>query len=447
MGDIPKLRKVMSKDVHSEKLKRVVHMLVNDDDDDDSTQNISFIGIKAMGGQGKTIVLSRVARNPDVLDHFSQGVVWINVGRKVESTTPLLSQIARAMKMKLSKEDEKDRDRAIADQLRGIKEGSKLLLLLDNVWGHSVAAVQELLDFCPENVRYVLTTREASVVEALESESINLSELSLEKAVNMLREQCGVKVVLEDQVAKELAELCVCHPLALDHVSTQLVLKCGKNKCVPRDVLKALRKKINMSQRFKSVGKRSVVACLAMSFESLEEEELRHLALSLSLFPPEKDIPLGALQRACGFQDRSATRMAVAELEERSIVSEMVVHGADQVVVVSVHGLMHEVLEMERKTKRSLEEEKRGESESDQVVASALQYFKAYHLVTSDGDHDALKRAMELYREELSDEEEIVLVAVKQNGAALKFCSERLRGEEKMVRAAMESLRNRRKFM
>ena len=149
---------------------------------------------------------------------------------------------------------------------------------------------------------------------------------------------------------------------------------------------------------------------------------------------------MGALQRACGFRDRSATKMAVAELEERSIVSEMVVHGADhEVVVVSVHGLMHEVLEMERKAKRSLEEEKRGESESDQVVASALQYFEAYHLVTSDGDHDALKRAMEEYGEELGDEEEIVVAAVKQNGAALKFCSERLRGEEKMVRAAMES--------
>ena len=32
-----------------------------------------------------------------------------------------------------------------------------------------------------------------------------------------------------------------------------------------------------------------------------------------------------------------------------------------------------------------------------------------------------------------------MLAAVKQNGGALKFCSERLRGEEKMVRAAMES--------
>ena len=37
--------------------------------------------------------------------------------------------------------------------------------------------------------------------------------------------------------------------------------------------------------------------------------------------------------------------MTVKELEERSIVSEIVVHGTDQeVVVVSVHGLMHEVL-------------------------------------------------------------------------------------------------------
>ena len=150
------------------------------------------------------------------------------------------------------------------------------------------------------------------------------------------------------------------------------------------------------------------------------------------MFPPEKVIPLGALQRACGFRDRSATKMAVAELEERSIVSRM--EGTDAVTVVTVHGLMHEVLEEERLRGA-------GEEKDDGGDSAAEQYFEAFHLVSESSRFDALRIAKENHGEELGDEEEIVLAAVKQNGGALKFCSERLRGEEKMVRAAMKSMR------
>ena len=57
------------------------------------------------------------------------------------------------------------------------------------------------------------------------------------------------------------------------------------------------------------------------------------------MFPPEKVVPLGAVQRLGGFENRSEVKLAVCELEERSIVSGM------KDGVVNVHGLMHEYLE------------------------------------------------------------------------------------------------------
>ena len=69
-----------------------------------------------------------------------------------------------------------------------IEGGSQLLLLLDNVWENSLEAVQEFLELCPENVRVVLTSREASVVEALEGEI----DRSVGTATGEGRERCCV---------------------------------------------------------------------------------------------------------------------------------------------------------------------------------------------------------------------------------------------------------------
>ena len=49
-----------------------------------------------------------------------------------------------------------------------------------------------------------------------------------------------------------------------------------------------------MANKFNSVGKTSVSAyCLAMSVEALEDQDLKHLALGLSVFPPEKKSAVG----------------------------------------------------------------------------------------------------------------------------------------------------------
>ena len=73
------------------------------------------------------------------------------------------------------------------------------------------------------------------------------------------------------------------------------------------------------------------------------------------------------------------------------------------------------------------------------VVDTALNYFNAFHHVCDGSRFDSLKTAMEKYGNELGDEEEIVMAAIQANGAALKFCSKRLRGDEMVVRAAMQS--------
>ena len=177
-----------------------------------------------------------------MLSRFSGGVVWINVGRVVDSMNPLLSQMARAFKLEIDKnKTDKQRDDAIVEQLKRMKNGSDIVLMLDNIWEDSLQAVQDFLDVCPKDVHVVMTSRDASAVDELGGTAIDLSELSLEAAVKMLREQCN-EVNLDDEDANALALACGRHVLALCHVGTQLR---GTKRGIftPKDILKNIQKK------------------------------------------------------------------------------------------------------------------------------------------------------------------------------------------------------------
>ena len=179
-------------------------------------------------------------------------------------------------------------------------------------WEASLEAVAEVVENCPDGTRVVVTSWEAAVVEALEGETVDLSDLALEDAVKMLHALCGGKIVLDDKVAEALAAACSRHPLALDHAAAQLRLKCRRNKCTPEDILASIQDKSKaLKHRFKAAGKRKVSACLALSLEALseeEDEELWRLALGLAVFPVGTSIPLGAIQNSADTRIDGARR-------------------------------------------------------------------------------------------------------------------------------------------
>ena len=471
VGRVPSPPNYPSEKIHTNHLSSIVDkvttaMAPDDNDNDDEEEGIR-IGIIAMGGQGKTSLLRRLAYQPDVLEHFSSGVVWINVDRSIESEDVLLMQISSALDITITIEekDEKNRTSIIVKRLQKM-DGSTMLLLLDNVWEDSVPGaegVKQFLQQCPPGVSFVMTSRDATAVDRLGGTAIYLNEPSKATAVEMLQKQC--EEVDFGDFGEDLVNACGRHVLALEHIGTQLRLK----KSTPEKMLEKMRNKTKkLQKRFQKRGKKkkddnevSVFACLEMSFDNLDEKDQkkeRRVALFLSVFPPEKTIPLGALLLLCtsisaddvDIDDRDDLGEIVKELELRSIISKVMEDGP--VTLVTLHGFMHEVLVQKREADtsseehkrlgehKSSEEHKRSESKIDPTVAPALKYFDAYHLVMNNSNHDALKRAKELYGEELSDEEEIVLTAMRVNGAALRFCSKKLQGEERVVRAMMEQM-------
>ena len=90
------------------------------------------------------------------------------MGRGVTKTWRLLSQLKTALKIKLEDDESgiEERDDAMKQRLSTMN-GEQFLILLDNVWGDSIAAVQEIIEALPDNISVVLSTREAAVVEEL----------------------------------------------------------------------------------------------------------------------------------------------------------------------------------------------------------------------------------------------------------------------------------------
>ena len=461
LGQIAAKPKHVSNSVHKDTLMKLVETLlvVKTPTQPDQHHEEEYHALFGMAGQGKTFLLRRLAYHPKVLEHFSSGVVWINVGRYVEAEHDLLMQMATALDIDITIEDENDCTSIIVKKLEKM-DGSTMLLLLDNVWEDSVPNVQNFLQKCPEGVRVVITSRDLSAVDDLADNycSIyNVNDLSITTAIEMLQTQCK-NIDLGDLKKKEaLVVASGKHVLALEHVGAQLRLKTS----TPTEMLEKIRDKTKkLQKRFQKRGKKkkhdnevSVFACLEMSFDNLDEEDQkdeRRVALFLSVFPAEKIIPLGALRLL--YKGTEDLGEIVKHLEMRSIISKVTKTKDGLVTLVTLHEFMHEVLEQKREADtssgehkslgehKSSQEHKRSESKMDPAVAPALKYFDAYHLVMNDSNHNALKRAKELYGEELSDEEEIVLTAMRVNGAALRFCSKKLQGEERVVRAMMEQM-------
>ena len=217
-----------------------------------------------MGGQGKSMLLLRCARNTKVLKAFPKmeqgqvngGVLWIDVGR-ASTARRLLEQTKCALRLRIDEDEELDREAAIKRRIADLDVG-KFLVCLDNVWSDSTDAVQQLLGAFCDGITVICSTRESEVVQSLELDSeINLAELSPKDAESMLRRQCP-NVEMDDDTARAFTQSCGMHLLALSIIGNTLRLMCRDGTCTPQDVLSDLeqhRDKILKKREIKLVEK------------------------------------------------------------------------------------------------------------------------------------------------------------------------------------------------
>ena len=116
---VPTLTRYLCKATHAGLFETIVHALISSGASPDEAVRIVVHGVRAMGGEGKTVLLTRLAWDPRVLGRFPSeagadgqrtgGVVWIDVGRDVDSAWALLSQLKDALGIQV-RDDKADND-------------------------------------------------------------------------------------------------------------------------------------------------------------------------------------------------------------------------------------------------------------------------------------------------------------------------------------------------
>eukprot|EP01048_Picozoa_sp_COSAG05_P011210 COSAG05_NODE_1042_length_6066_cov_2.922742_2_plen_1109_part_00 len=192
-----------------EKLKR---MLISTDSDGSTmavTATKSKIGALGMGGIGKTVTATWLARDEDVRRHFEL-VVWVTLGQ-----TPDLARMQALIHLQATGEElSPDATPEQAKELITVAmRGRQLLLVLDDVWDEEYCSALDLIDTSTAS-KTLVTTRIRGLGGAAQ---VELGMPSQDDAVKLLLASAGLEHLSPPPAeAAEVVQTCGCLPLAVD---------------------------------------------------------------------------------------------------------------------------------------------------------------------------------------------------------------------------------------
>jgi len=247
---------------------------------------VGIVGVRGMGGIGKSVLAAALARDPQVRAAFPDGVVWLPLGRE-PNLVARLEDLALALTGRRERFRDPIQGRGI---LRSLVENKAALVILDDVWDHRHA---EPLLVLGGRGRVLLTTRNREVLDALEAQVHSLDVLPEDKALRLLADWAGQRVADLPEEARQVAEECGYLPLALAMVGAFV----RRNPERWDRALHRLRKANldRLKTLFPGYPYPNLLAALEVSVEALGEAD-RVRYHDLAVFPEEEPIPLAALE-------------------------------------------------------------------------------------------------------------------------------------------------------
>lgn len=163
-------------------LERLVETVVRADG-----RTVALVG---MGGVGKTVLAVEAVYDKRVQRRFRDGVAWLAIDPRAD-VLALQSDLARP----LGGGDRVFRD---ANEGRGVlaelQRDRRLLVVLDNVWERGV------LDAVPPDCQILFTTRSAAMADDVNAMAVEIAELELEQALDLLANWTGRERVELDRL-------------------------------------------------------------------------------------------------------------------------------------------------------------------------------------------------------------------------------------------------------
>jgi WD40 repeat protein len=271
------------------------------------TSTAARVGVHGMGGIGKSVLASLLARDFEVRRAFPDGVVWVSVGQSPTLVT-LQRRTAQALGDPGRFESEFE-GKAVLGKLLGERA---VLLVLDDVWNPADA---QAFDVLGPRCRAVITTRDSALITALGGTPHQVQLLTEPEALELLARWAGSTADALPPPARAVMAECGRLPLAL--------AICGAMVCDGTawpDLLAALRE---ADLEFLEHPHGNVLKSIQVSIDALAPDEAKRFA-ELAVFPPDETIPEAAVEtlwsHTGGLPGRRARRLLTL-LERRSLVS------------------------------------------------------------------------------------------------------------------------------
>ena len=173
------------------------------------------IGIYGIPGVGKTDVVRAIGSAPLSVAGFPGGVLYSELGPE-----PNHVSVLRAWITSLSEDGTvppSDDVLVLADRLRALLNGRHVLMILDDVWESSRDVAQDLRTTLPPHGKLLISSRSPEVARVLayNSDAIQMTPLSTDDGVELLRRLAEDAVDREPDMARLLVEELGGLPLAV----------------------------------------------------------------------------------------------------------------------------------------------------------------------------------------------------------------------------------------
>ncbi|KAH0689005.1 hypothetical protein KY285_009183 [Solanum tuberosum] len=278
------LRKNVANIIHLQ--REAVNQIIEELKDD----HYKGIGIYGMGGIGKTtlaVEVGKLARDCGIVKEVIMVVV---------SQTPNIRKIQGQIADMLNHRLEEESTLGRAGRLYTRLSNESVLLILDDVWSYiDLAEIGIPHGDEHKACRIMLTTRQKDLCTAIGTKGIPLKLLSEEESSHLLRKYACTSTSdlcpeLDSMVMNFVKE-CQGLPLALVTVGSALR---GKEQVEWEAALQLLKKSQPFSPTYAS---KTIFSCLDLSYNFLENEEIRLCFLMCCLYPEDREISIEDLTR------------------------------------------------------------------------------------------------------------------------------------------------------
>ncbi|MBD2354613.1 hypothetical protein H6G41_08210 [Tolypothrix sp. FACHB-123] len=333
------------------------------------------VGVQGMGGIGKTVLATALARDEEVRKAFPDGVFWVTFGQTPQILT-WQSYIASALGEKQAAFTEVGLAKA---RLRELFADKACLLILDDIWRLDDATAFDVLG---ERCQMLITTRDGAIVTGLGGEEYQLAVLDAQQALALLADWANQPEILQpsphNDVTLQVARECGYLPLALAMVGAMMR---GKPANRWQNILEKLRSADleKIKQQFPDYPYPDLLKAIAVSVAALDENSQQRY-LDFAVFPEDTPIPEAVLQT---FWEP----LGLDEFDSQDVIDELVSKSLalrDEAGNLRLHDLQFDYVRKQYTT-LATESEGIGFLHNRLLNAYSEKYLEGWHSLENDG--------------------------------------------------------------